>query len=356
MRKVILITVVAMLPLMAQPVYTADDFPEIGYMASFDAEKGDITVDVGTTGGPQSWDFTGVTATLEATFEVLDLEGTPAGDSFAGVADFCYHFDNIPVPGQDNSFVEYWQYLKMTASEVLQVGNYEILTDTLTLEAYHDFEPDRVNSTIPLQVGSTWIDESYVKDTLDENGLITLDRWESSVVEVDAWGTVTVPKGTFEALRFISYDTTIVKFNFIVPGEPDTVRTIRYWWVSADMGPIVILSSKEDETNPEFTSASIFLAMTENNLPDDAIGEVNPIRNLKAEIDENRLLFSTPQPGYVRIEIFDALGRKEALLLDAYLSSGKHQALLPDDLSSGVHFISISGQGLLSRIKFIEIN
>ena len=179
MRKilVLLISVLAALPLVAQPVFTADNLPEIGYEAMFKADTSEeIIVDVGATGGPQTWDFFRAVEGTEVPFEVLDLEDTPAGDSFSTVADFVYHIDRLPI--NDTMSVESWQYLKVTPSELLMVGDYNIVFESMAL--FHDYEPDRTNSSLPVQMGAQWQDSYYTADTLDETGPIVLEMWGAS--------------------------------------------------------------------------------------------------------------------------------------------------------------------------------
>jgi len=353
MRKIsVFLITLAALPLVAQPVFTADNLPEIGYEAMFKADTSEeIIVDVGATGAPQTWDFSRAVEGTEVPFEVLDLEDTPAGDSFSTVADFVYHIDRLPI--NDTMSVESWQYLKVTPSELLMVGDYNIVFDSMAL--FHDYEPDRTNSSLPVQMEAQWQDSYYTADTLDETGLIVLEMWGASSSEVDAWGSVTVPAGTFEALRYVTYDTTITLLTIFVPGDPDTTATINYTWAAADVGPVMMIRSRNWETDPEFDTAGTYVVLTENNLTP-GIEETKMTAPPEIRIRDQRVFFHTAQAGVVELDLYDAGGRRAASLCHGTLPAGKHSLPLPADLLRGVYFVQMRTSTGSMTGKFVVLD
>ncbi|MBD3285519.1 hypothetical protein GF359_03710 [candidate division WOR-3 bacterium] len=355
MKKVIWISSLAILPLVAQPVYTADDLPEPGYEATFTADTTkDLIVDVGSTGGPQEWDYSRTLEGPEITFNVTSPAGTPAGDSFPD-ADICYYMDDMPNPsGEMDADVESWQYFKIEEDGMYTDGEYRnVVSDTFDITQYKDYDPDIINTPLPMQMGASWHTETYTMDTLDENGLITLEMWRYNSNEADAWGTISVPNDNYQTLRYITYDTVVTKFNFIVPGEPDTSTSINYTWVTANAGPVMMISSKDWEENPDFDTAGFYAALTANNLPGIEEEDIEKLPN-NVRLSGSELLFTLTRPGYVSIEIFDAAGRKEVVILDGILPSGKHSMALPGALSEGVHFVRFMTPAFSKGLKFVK--
>jgi|GEM_PF-2685269 len=355
MRKilVLLISVLAALPLVAQPVFTADNLPEIGYEAMFKADTSEeIIVDVGATGGPQTWDFSREVFGESTPFEVLDPEDTPAGVLFPD-AEFTYHLAGTLI---DTLSGEIWQYYKTTSTEMLMLGDYiesyHPILDSIKIT--HNYEPDRMNSVFPLQMGAQWQDFFHTVDSLDPTGVFTIETTSSSSSRVDAWGAVITPADSFdEALRYVTYDTTDIIVRIMA--VPDTIlsRTINYTWVAADVGPVMLITSLEDEINPEFDTASSYRVLTSY----EAIAErPEPELAPLLRIAGDQMLFNITQSGNVELNIYDAAGCRRDVLYRGALSAGEHSLPLPSDLPRGVYFIRINTSGGILSGKFVVLD
>ncbi len=356
MRKilVLLISVLAALPLVAQPVFTADNLPEIGYEAMFKADTSEeIIVDVGATGGPQTWDFSREVFGESTPFEVLDPEDTPAGVLFPD-AEFTYHLAGTLI---DTIRGEIWQYYNTTSTEMLMLGDYiesyHPILDSIKIT--HNYEPDRMNSVFPLQMGAQWQDFFHTVDSLDPTGVFIIETTSSSSSRVDAWGTVITPADTFdEALRYITYDTTDIIVRIMA--VPDTIlsRTINYTWVAAGVGPVALISSLNDETNPEFDKASTYRVLN-----GDSVGVVESgliKSSLHLGITGDNVYFSVPHTDEVRLDIYDATGRRMSALYHGVLQAGNHNLTLPTDLAQGVYFIRLRTSGASLATKFVVLD
>jgi hypothetical protein len=81
---------------------------------------------------------------------------------------------------------------------------------------------------------------------------------------VDAYGSVTVPYGTFECLRTRSFDTTItIMYVAGIPVSVDTTTHIIYEFLAEDYGLIVHVLSYPDETDTNFTDADLLERITD---------------------------------------------------------------------------------------------
>ncbi len=349
-KAFVLALLVAAIPIVAQPVFTADDLPDIGYEATLVQDTAEvIIVDVGSTGGPQTWDFSREVTGLEVGFDVLDPDDTPAVDSFPG-AEFVYHINGRL---QDTISGEAWQYYQTTSNEMLLIGEY-LVSDTFVI--CRDYDPDRINSVLPFQMGAEWDDSFYTADTISHELNIIIEQWGKSHSKVDAWGTAIVPADTFdEALRYITYDTTITLLTFFVPGDTDIVTTINYTWIAADAGAITRISSLEDEIDPQFDTAGTYVVLTENNLTP-GIEETKMTAPPEIRIRDQRIFFNTAQAGVVELDLYDAGGRRAASLCHGILPTGEHSLPLPANLPRGVYFVRMRTSTESMTGKFVVLN
>ncbi|TKJ41424.1 hypothetical protein CEE36_08200 [candidate division TA06 bacterium B3_TA06] len=341
------------LPLSAQPVFTADDLPRIGYETEYLSDTSEyIIVDVGTTGGPQTWDFSREVEGEIIPFEVLDPNATPVGFLFPD-AEFAYHLAGTLI---DTLSGEIWQYYKTTSTEMLMVGDYiesyHPILDSIKIT--HNYEPDRMNSVFPLQMGAQWQDFFHTVDSLDPTGVFTIETTSSSSSRVDAWGTVITPADSFKALRYVTYDTTLIIVRIMA--APDTIlnRTINYTWVAADVGPVMLIASLNDEINPEFNAASTYRVL---NGDSGAVAESGLIKSsLHLGITGDNVYFSVPHTDEVRLDIYDATGRRMSALYHGVLPAGNHNLTLPTDLAQGVYFIRLRTSGASLATKFVVLD
>ncbi len=352
-KMIIAIIILAALPLAAQPVFTEEDLPNIGYEGVSVIDTADaILVDVGSTGGPHAWDFSREVQGLTQTFRIISTGGTPAEDSFPA-ADFVQYVNGW---ANDTTPAEIWNYVQTSPTEVLGLGDYlesELFGEPLYF--FHDYDPDRMISTLPLQMGEAWQDSFYRADSLDPLGTIWNEIVSVSHELVDAWGTAIVPAGSFPVLRTISYDTTLtVTWMF---GIPDSTMscTIEYTWVAADVGAVAYIVSENDETDPAFNEAQNYVVL-------DSCSEIAVAENLEPELIPaigvigNGIFFSINQSGNVELDIYDASGCRTNTLYRGNLSAGEHSLALPADLVRGVYFIRMRQASKNVSAKFVVLD
>lgn len=346
----LVLILLAAVPLAAQPVLTEEDLPDIGYEAEFNEDTSEtIVVDVKTTGGPQEWDFSELGPGVPIMFDVLDPADTPIPDSFPE-AEYVYHFTGLL---QDTVNGEWWQYIKTTSSEVLMEGDHMYMDMFDGVELSHDYDPDIVHTTNPLEMGSTWNNHYRVIDTISPAPVVAFDRETWSWSEVDAWGAVITPSDTFEeVLRYVTYDTTIELVTFLVPLPPDTFEVISYTWVTAGNGPVALVESLDGETDPEFSQAESMRVLVEHNLT--GAVEENPESASWIRVAGNSIEFNLEYSGWVVIDIYDVSGRNLETLMSASVGIGEHCCLLPE-LSSGVYFVSVKTPYEVLSTRFVTV-
>jgi hypothetical protein len=70
-----------------------------------------------------------------------------------------------------------------------------------------------------------------------------------------------------------------------------------------------------------------------------------------------RVAFETPSPGPVHLAVFDALGRRVAVLLDATLPAGRHTAEWDaNGLASGVYLIRLQAGEQRATLRALVVD
>lgn len=323
------------LPLAAQPEFTEADLPTIGYNAEFVSDTAsEVIVDVGKPGGPRTWDFSRLVTGDTALFEVLAPEGT-AWDTFFPKAEYVYHTTGV---GNDSLSGDMWQYLRTTAIQMRLLG-VTFNVDTLALMGKCD--PEQTFLPLPLKMGSQWSDSLYLMDTVAlDPAPVVVTYGEHKTSLVDAWGTVTVPKGSFEALRVLVHDTVFITVMLgPIPFMADTSMTINYQWLASHVGPVMTIASRDGEGDPEFDTASRYAPLVKNNI-NSSIEEKPETKPCDALVFEaGKVFFQADGRSYTDLTLYDALGRSIGTLYSATPSAGRHSANLPSGLAKGVYFV-----------------
>ncbi len=234
------------LQLLGQITITSSDLLKpVGYtFAEESTGDGYYSVDLGSTGGPQTWDFTSYSTPYRSYLEVVDRDTTP----FA--SDFPTSNLTIAVTREDSQEEEY-QYMRVDSDLWSLQGIGLMLAESTFVQ---DFNP-RYEIPLPVQMGSAWFQQAALTDTI--TGIVSswVDRGHATV---DAYGTMVVPMGQYPVLRAVLYDTiiTVLDFPDPFPDIVDTSASIDYLWYGTGPGLVVQVESREGETNPDFTMAA----------------------------------------------------------------------------------------------------
>ena len=302
----------------------------------------DVTVDLGQTGGPQTWDFSAQPMGSQYTDAlVVPRESTPFGDSFPN--------SNLVLEITEGSDIGY-AYGQLAPTFGANLGFGSVSPTTI----FFRFEPTD-SYPLPLVYGNSRV--YYYGYSIFPFPLAELRTDNYGYEIIDAYGSVTIPYGTFDCLRMCSFDTTIsTLFVSGIPVTVDTTTHIIYNFMAEDYGLITHVLSYPGETNPNFTDADFLERLTDFSTGIEehetvAIGifscQPNPFRgNLNIE-------YTIQDAGYtmhdVSLRIYDATGR-----LAKSLTLPTTYCLLPtvvswdgrDDenrkLGSGVYFLRLN--------------
>lgn len=307
----------------AQPTITSSDIMSLIGTTPRSIESdtsGSITVNVGSAGASQNWDFSAQTIDgVNAAIEFLTATGTPFASDFP-TANFVQKLEF----GQESTL---YTYHEVTSDAFSQLGIGIVSTDPDTsfiMERSNDVAP------LPLEFEDTWT--ATTTDTTDiGSGFVTVNNSTTNNT-VDGWGNVQLPVGEFACLRIREesemLSETLMDGSIV---SSDTTRDISYAWISPQEFLLVSISSQPGETDPNFTEAASISRLTDTGTSVDESREQLPesltlLQNYPNPFNPETVIpfqLSTRTP--VEVTVYNLLGQKVRTLVDEVRSAGEHR-------------------------------
>lgn len=292
----------------AQPSITGNDFLNLrgkSYtIVEADFFPGTTPVNVGSAGDNQTWDFSTLSVTGEVyTRSFVDPANTPFAGDFPGA-----NLGTFSTVTEGENSIGFYGYNFVDNSGLVELGYAFDYGDS----TFAFVEPDPATINLPVTMNTSWID--LERDTLsfDTSAIISID---STLNVVDAWGTLSLPWGSFPVLRLRSDDLYIT--NTYISGVlfgSDTTRSVSYEWVSPDHFVVLSIESAEGETDPNFTQAAyiqLVTAITTDIDESDANDESIPLTALYPNPFSDKLSVEIDVAHRaVDLAVFDVLGRR----------------------------------------------
>ncbi len=200
-----------------------------------------VDIALGPGGGPYDWYFVQPAGSQNTNSLIVPRAVTPFGDSFPAA--------NLVLEITEETDTVY-AYADLQPAAGVNLG-YGIALTVETLCVY--FEP--VDSyPLPLMYGNSR--PFHYGHTIHMTPVISIRTDVYGFEVVDAYGTATVPYGTFDCLRVCSFDTTVSTLIINnIPVTVDTTTRIVYDFMTEDYGLVAHVVSYPEETNPNFTLA-----------------------------------------------------------------------------------------------------
>lgn len=322
----------------AQITLTANDvLGLIGKTQTVEEDTTDnVTVNVGAAGANRIWDFRSLILHAET---LTNQFVTPAGTPFAAHVPQANFVEKITSTVEPNTATYLYLQVSNNAAQALGGG---IISP---FGSFFNFaNAQNVFSPLPLQMGATWVSvDSDTTGDLQTGATIFVTTSNNTV---DAWGLMRLPAGDFDCLRIRHNHETIFK---TVIGETtistDTSRTIEYSWVTKNDFIIATISSRDGETDPNFTSATSFTRLASKTT---AIASPQVNVNFPAAFTLSQ---NFPNPFSVQgsfsnrgTEISFQLTRSEVVELSVYTIAGeKVRILMAGTVPPGRHAVHWNG-------------
>jgi len=301
-------------------ITSSDLLALIGTSQSVESDtSGGITVNVGSAGTNQTWDFRSLTIDgVNAAFDFIGPTGTPFEGDFP-TANFVQRLEF-------DAQTSLYTYSEVTSDAFSQLGIGTVSTNPDTsfiMERSDDVAP------LPLTFGTMWT--STTTDTTDFGSGVLFVNNSTTTNNVDGWGTVRLPVGDFDCLRIREDSEHISEtiFNGNVQTS-DTTRDISYTWVSKQNFLLVAVTSQDGETDPNFTEASSVFRITDMgtavNEPSEQIPESPALlQNYPNPFNpETVIRFELSTRGPIDLTVYNLLGQEVRTLVNEVRSSGPH--------------------------------
>lgn len=207
-----------------------------------------VDVIIGPAGGPYEWYFMQPVGPQNTNSLIVPRTATPYGDSFP-MANLVLEIT------EDTDTVYAYADLQPTAGINLGYGTV-VATETLCVR----FEP--VDSyPLPLVYGNSR--SFHYGHTIHMTPVISVRTDFFGSENIDAYGTATIPYGTFSCLRTCMFDTTVSTLIINnIPVTVDTSTRIVYDFMTEDYGLVAHIVSFPEEVNPNFTEAMFLERLT----------------------------------------------------------------------------------------------
>jgi len=341
MKKILPLIIVASFTSFAQITITGNDVLNIfavGNSTTIHQDTLQSTVDIGSPGGGNNWDFTGLQTILLSDIMSVDIISTPYANMFPG-ADFCLH-DIFNFQG----FIGDRYTYSSVDGFVDNMGGAFLVSALPGFPVFFENDPDRHTLQNPTTYNSQWM-QTYTSTT-------TISGLPPTVVSVslnaivDAYGTMTLPGGSsYAALRLreetLTSGVTSVSYNFV------TLSGAQVSIVAADASP-----PNSGTITAESTSYNIAIVTSIKNISglpqnfDLTQNYPNPFN------PSTKIEYSIPEESFVQLIVYDFLGNEVATLVNAEQSAGSYRADFSGaELSSGIYIAKLLAGNFSKTIK-----
>lgn len=345
----------------SQITLTKDDFATGGDTVRM-SQTADPTIDFASTGAAYTWDFSGLTVNSQLVKDFRSMSGAPTfvqflfGPFAPSKYQASYYIESTALPiAQLTSFLpvsidNLFAFTRRSADSLTSVGYSMVVSgndvpfQSDTIETRYDF---------PLAFGNTHFSRGY---TLVDFNPILDAKWNqhrTRTTEVDGYGSITTPFGTFNALRIrhdiTESDSLYYTFPFIgatwIPIPIPTSHEYE-WWTNGQKEPILRITTNELLGNETVTA--IEYRDIDRHL-DAGINELEIAMDIFPNPAQNELFIATLQP-MKSIEVINSSGER-VLSVEA---NGTKETIQLSGLASGAYQVIVkseSGLGIKSFIK-----
>lgn len=209
MKAILLLCTLFPTMLMAQITLTEADFAG-GDESLIMSIAVDNSIDFASTGANYSWDFTHLTPETQRFRGFMGMSGLPMFINAVYVATILtqyqatYHLPSTDLPlDQAGAFLpisitDLHQYTRKASNGITSVG-YSVNIEGTSLPVKSDTIETRYK--LPMNFGDTYSSRGYTNFDMNPFFDAIFRQYRQRESQVDGWGTVTTPYGTFDVLR-----------------------------------------------------------------------------------------------------------------------------------------------------------
>ncbi len=192
----------------------------------------DASIMPGNAGANQSWDFSALVAHNHDTLSFVDPATTPYDANISG--------DNTAVYMANDDI---WAYFNKNTADLQVMGFVGDIFGTGAVTTVQ-FNPSETLIKFPANYQDVLVDTSSLELIIDT---IKVVQTTYKTVDIDAWGSIVIPLGTYDALRFNitkieNQDIYLDVFGnwVLIQSQVDTVYSYEWWSNDVNIGlPLV---------------------------------------------------------------------------------------------------------------------
>ncbi|HHS50266.1 MAG TPA: hypothetical protein ENN07_04040, partial [candidate division Zixibacteria bacterium] len=222
--------------------------------------------------GAGSWDFTGYMGGNTATFTSVEYDSTiPHIGECDPTPNYIVYYYNVT----DTTEAEGWGFSYVDPGYVDGLGLYGTLTSdgtTYRLASINDTYSHM--HTFPMNYGDEWVEWSFGGGSLKFRMIfditVNFDFEDTNWYSVDGYGTITLPTGTYDALRLKKRHWRHSWSDHGVFGFDKVERRVSYLWFCTEMANAVSFAGQIDSTGGQpdstFTTGQLSFQIENNSL------------------------------------------------------------------------------------------
>ncbi|MBF8295510.1 MAG: hypothetical protein HW389_2055 [Bacteroidetes bacterium] len=307
------------------------------------------TMNVGTaSSSAQSWTTPSITYTDTMRIDNLLPSATPYASKYPRAT----HVQRSSYSDGGNTFT-YYEYFRITADSMISLGDVSRTQSggkdtTVYYFSYH------ISMIFPFTLGKS---SSYRDSSSMGQGSYFIMRNTNTY---DAFGSLTLPTGTYQALRMKETSITQTVFGGI-PFSTDT--SVSFTWITKDG---YFLSISTNNKNPSGSIPISSLAYTTVINTPTGIGGHGDVLPSDPWLGQNypnpfnpatTIEYIMAKSGFAHLTVHNALGQEVASLLNGFQSSGRHSITFEaNGLPSGVYFYRLTTNDHVSigKMNFVK--
>lgn len=333
----------------AQITITNNDMPSPGDTIRTSIGLNTDAFDFTATGENFSWDFSALNPMSQRVDTFLTVTQTPVAfwPFFIGSANLVAPFNPAQLlPGLPDA--EAYRFIQSNSSNYTDAG-YGVVIDGAPLPLKYA-DADEIYQ-FPMTFGQAFESTANLEIGVPEFGYLLVDRARQN--EVDGWGTLTTPFGTFDVLRFKSvvseYDSIYVEST----GQGNAIQRdyVEYHWLANSTGLPVLLAQIDAAIGNTViyldSARMVNVGLAENKLNEHSLRVFpNPSRTSLS------ISFDAADPQLVSMKMFDMQNRCVYSNQQFQIGTGLNILTFSTSelqLEQGSYLIVIQGKNLLKR-------
>jgi len=352
-----LIALLLFLPAMAQITITSNDVIGAGATVILGVDT-TSPFTAGPGGADQNWDFSALLTQAYDTMWFMNPNQTTFPDAYPAA--------NLAARIQmEDAFM----YFISNSQEFSVLGGMMRMDELPGLDLYAPITPKEVIAAFPMDYLDNYT-QSFVQEIKAPNPTpalgfdsIMIRMYTTQTTVVDAWGTVTTPLGSFEALRTRDNSTiidSIFAFMFgawnLLETDGDIDEMYSWWTDEPGIGYPVLEVDIDTETG--YVYDAFFLKQEPiYGVSEPALEQTAMVLYPNPCSDVVRLRYLIHDIGYLKSDLFDISGRKIRELVNQKLVPGEHEIEIDvSGLPDGMYFVRVQAGNSVGVQKLVVNN